>query len=195
MPAYRANTLRLKEHGFSLPEVLIAMAISSILLLSASRFLPGLQMAMVKQTRQQALEDEVWQRLATMGKHLQRAGFCRGTCAGQGLVIAAQDACFIVQWDGNGNGVWETSPPKEADQTGFRLQNGVLETRRGASSCGGKGWDKMTDPQRISIRAFSVVQQQRTGFAPALTLTLSASNTGHPDESVTARYSVTGFNL
>jgi prepilin peptidase dependent protein B len=42
-----------------------------------------------------------------------------------------------------------TSPASDADQTGFRLQNGVLETLRGATSCEGKGWDKMTDPNTV----------------------------------------------
>ena len=47
--------------GFSLLEVLIAMAISSILLLGASRFLPALQRGIFQQMRQQALEDDLWQ--------------------------------------------------------------------------------------------------------------------------------------
>ena len=50
------------ERGFSLLEVLIAMAISSILLLSSARFLPALQREILRNTRQLALEDEIWQR-------------------------------------------------------------------------------------------------------------------------------------
>lgn len=42
--------------GFSLLEVLIAMTISSILLLSTSRFLPGLQRGVLLQSGQQ----EAW---------------------------------------------------------------------------------------------------------------------------------------
>jgi type II secretory pathway component PulJ len=60
----------------------------------------------------------------------------------------------VVQWDANSNGRWETSPASDADQTGFRLQNGVLETLRGATSCEGKGWDKMTDPNTVNITLF-----------------------------------------
>nr|WP_318383854.1 prepilin peptidase-dependent protein [uncultured Enterobacter sp.] len=190
-----ANGKGSHERGFSLLEVLIAMAIGSILLLSASRFLPALHMAMLRQTRQQALEDEVWQRLYTVGKHLQRAGFCRGECSGQPLVIAAQGACVIVQWDGNSNGRWDVSPPKESDQTGFRLRNAALETLRGADSCDSKGWEKMTDPQMLHVEGFQVQQTATAGFAPELTVTLSASIVGHADESLSATYSVTGFNL
>ena len=40
-----------KEQGFSLLEVLIAMAISSVLLLGAARFLPALQRESLTSTR------------------------------------------------------------------------------------------------------------------------------------------------
>ena len=58
--------------GFSLLEVLIAMAISSILLLGASRFLPALQFGIMQQMRQQALEDDLWQQLFTVAKHCEQ---------------------------------------------------------------------------------------------------------------------------
>ncbi len=127
--------------GFSLLEVVLAMAIGSILLLSA-RFLPALQREIWHNTRQLSLEDEIWQRTYTVAKHLQRAGYCHGHCIGEGLHLAEQGQCVIVQWDGNNNGVWDTIPAKEADQTGFRMKDNVLETLRGATSCRGKGWEK-----------------------------------------------------
>jgi prepilin peptidase dependent protein B len=71
--------MSVNERGFSLLEVLIAMAISSILLLSSARFLPALQREILRNTRQLALEDEIWQRAYTVAKHLQRAGYCRET--------------------------------------------------------------------------------------------------------------------
>ena len=52
-----------KEQGFSLLEVLIAMAISSVLLLGAARFLPALQRESLTNTRKLALEDEIWLRV------------------------------------------------------------------------------------------------------------------------------------
>ncbi|MFX4315266.1 prepilin-type N-terminal cleavage/methylation domain-containing protein, partial [Enterobacter sp. 63] len=39
--------MSLKQRGFSLTEVLIAMLIGSILLLSTARFLPGMQRAVL----------------------------------------------------------------------------------------------------------------------------------------------------
>lgn len=75
--------MSVNERGFSLLEVLIAMAISSMLLLGAARFLPALQREILQTTRQLLLEDEIWQRAYTVAKHLQRAGYCRETAQGK----------------------------------------------------------------------------------------------------------------
>ena len=180
--------------GFSLLEVLIAMTISSILLLSTSRFLPELQRGVLLQSGQRELQDEVWQRLLAMGKQFQRAGYCAGHCQGQGVIIGRQGRCAIVQWDANSNGQWD-STASENDSTGFRLEAGTLETLRGATSCEGKGWDKVTNPDAIIIDTFQVVRQDVSGFSPVLTVNMRAASKSEPQTVVNASYSVTGFNL
>lgn len=184
-----------KQNGFSLTEVLVAMAISSVLLLSAVRFLPGLQLSLQTETTQQEIEEEIGLRLSGIGKHLQRAGFCAGTCTGEAVQISAQGECVIVQWDENSNGRWETVPPAAAEQTGFRLNAGALETLRGATTCRGKGWERITDPDRVTVVHFNVDKTQRAGFAPEFTLALSAAFSGPQGRVFQARHSVTGYNL
>lgn len=179
--------------GFSLLEVLIAMAISSILLLGASRFLPALQRGIFQQMRQQALEDDLWQSAFTIAKHLQRAGYCGGDgCVGEALQIAQQGACVIARWDSNSNGVWETAPADSADTIGFRLQSGVLETLRGVNTCNDKGWNKMTDPNTVTVTMFEVTRHVNSGYSPELFITLSAMAAGNIAASV--QYGVTGYN-
>jgi prepilin peptidase dependent protein B len=187
--------MSVKMQGFSLMEVLIAMAISSVLLLATSRFLPALQRAVLQQTRQQALEEEVWQRVYVVAKHLQRAGYCNGNCQGEPLQLERNGECLIVRWDANSNGVWDVSPVTDADSTGFRLNTGALETLRGAATCEGKGWEKMTDPGVFHVSRFAVTRTTHAGFAPQLTVALAASLTADPQTTVFAQYSVTGFNL
>ena len=165
--------------GFSLLEVLIAMTISSILLLSTSRFLPGLQRGVLLQSGQQELEDEVWQRLFAVGKQFQRAGYCAGHCQGQGMIIGRQGRCAIVQWDANSNGQWD-STASENDSTGFRLES---------------GWDKLTDPDRVLIEQFMVTKTDRAGFAPVISIELRARRKGELTAPFSARHTVTGFNL
>ena len=185
----------LKQQGFSLTEVLVAMAISSVLLMSAARFLPALQGAVVLLTKQQELEEELWLRINGIGKHLQRAGYCAGKCEGQPLTIGQRGECVIVQWDENSNGRWETLPSAAAEQTGFRLSDGALETLRGATQCGGKGWERITDPDRIRVQRFQVQRVSREGYAPTIYLTLAASVKGQRDGEIEVHHNVTGFNL
>ena len=187
--------MSVSERGFSLLEVLIAMVISSILLLSAARFLPALQREILQNTRQLVLEDELWQRIYTVAKHLQRAGYCRGNCIGEGLMISAAGDCVIVRWDANSNGVWDDIPAKEADAVGFRVQDKVLETLRGATTCVGQGWDKMPDPDSIQIEVFQVERLNISGFAPVLSLHLRGRSNAEPQKVIEVFYDVTGFNL
>jgi len=183
------------QRGFSLLETLLAMAIGSVLLLASARFLPGLQIALMQHTRLQTIEDDLWQRLRAVAKHLQRAGYCNGSCNGQPLFISAKGECVIAQWDANSNGRWEHSPLGEAEQTGFRLQSGVLEMRQGAESCEEKGWDKITDPATISVQRFTVLRQPQGILAPMLTVTLAAAPLNHPEEAISGTYSVAGYNF
>ncbi|WP_052282071.1 prepilin peptidase-dependent protein [Kluyvera genomosp. 1] len=179
--------------GFTLLEVLIAMAISSILLLGASRFLPALQFGIMQQMRQQALEEDLWQQIFTVAKHLQRAGYCAGDgCGSEPLYLAANGECLIARWDANSNGRWETVPADDADSIGFRLKSGMLETQRGAANCEGNGWYKMSDPASMTITRFQVIRNAHSGFPPEFFLTLSA--TSERGESANAQYSVTGYN-
>lgn len=183
------------QRGFSLLETLLAMAIGSVLLLASARFLPGLQIALMQHTRLQTLEDDLWQRLRAVAKHLQRAGYCRGSCSGEPLFISTKGECIIAQWDANSNGRWEGAPSNDAEQTAFRLQNGALETLRGATSCTGRGWEKITDPAQMRVDRFSVTRRQMAGFAPQLTILLAASLPGAAEKRVSGELTVTGYNL
>ncbi|WP_404684991.1 prepilin peptidase-dependent protein [Raoultella terrigena] len=187
--------MSLDARGFSLPETLIAMAIGSVLLLGTARFLPALQRQVLKQTQQHSLDNELWQRLYTVAKHLQRAGYCRGSCVGQPLQIAGSGDCVIVRWDSASDGVWNTSPEAMSDATGFRLRNGALETRRGATRCAEQGWERMTNPSAIEVTRFQVKRLDITGFAPEFSIVLAARSTVDARITAQAEYSVTGYNL
>jgi prepilin-type N-terminal cleavage/methylation domain-containing protein len=92
VPQRGERIVPLIPRGFSLAETLISMAISAILLMGAARFLPALQRQALRQTQQQSLDNELWQRVYTVAKHLQRAGYCAGQCEGQPLLIASGGA-------------------------------------------------------------------------------------------------------
>lgn len=63
MPQRQRRRVSVSRRGFSLAEALIAMAIGSLLLMGACRFLPALQRHILRQGEQLALENELWQRV------------------------------------------------------------------------------------------------------------------------------------
>ncbi|HFT3212421.1 TPA: prepilin peptidase-dependent protein [Klebsiella variicola] len=163
-----------REHGYTLMETLVTLTLMMILSVGG---LYG------------------WQRVHAVGKHLQRAGYCRGACGGAGLELAADGECLIVRWDANSNGRWETSPAAAAESTGFRLRDGALETLRGASDCRGGGWEKITNPAAIVVTRFSVQRQVTSGFAPELSVTLAARSAQQRGLTSEVEQRVTGYNL
>ncbi len=68
-----------------LAEALIAMAIGSLLLMGPAAFCLPCSVIFCARGEQLAPENELWQRVHAVGKHLQRAGYCRGACGGAGL--------------------------------------------------------------------------------------------------------------
>lgn len=183
-----------RERGFSLLEILIATAISSILLMGAARFLPALQRGVLEQARAQTVDDDIWQRTLAIARHLQRAGYCASRrCEGEAVRLGP--GCALIRWDTRQTNTGAEKAIENADVTGFRLRDGALETLRGAVSCEGKGWEKMTEPGRLRIEAFSVSRQQIAGFAPVFTVMLSARGRGRGASPVQASFSVTAYNL
>ena len=63
------------------------------------------------------------------------------------------------------------------------------------TSCEGKGWDKVTNPDAIIIDTFQVTRQEVSGFSPVLTVNMHAASKADPQTVVDASYSVTGSNL
>ena len=186
--------MQLNQTGFTLLETLIAMALSSIVLLGAGRLFPALQRGVLLQYQKENLRESLWQLAFGIGKHLQRAGYCHGVCKGKGLTLLKGGECALVQWDINSNGQWEPSGHAEAEATGFRLQNGSLETLKGAAACEGSGWEKITDPDLVAINHFSVTRLVRNSLQPLLEIKLGASLKGGA-QPVSLRHIVVGYNL
>lgn len=119
----------MSRRGFSLAEALIAMAIGSLLLIGACRFLPALQRHILRHGEQLALENELWQRVHAVGKHLQRAGYCRGVCGGAGLELAADGALETLRGasDCRGSGWEKITNPAAIVVTRFAVQHRLTE--------------------------------------------------------------------
>lgn len=186
--------MQLNQQGFTLLETLIAMALSSLVLLGAGRLFPLLQRAVLQQYHKELVQESLWQLAFSLGKQLQRAGYCHGNCSGQGLISNKGGECVLLQWDSNSNGRWEPSSHAEAEQAGFRLNGTDLETLRGATGCEGGGWEKLSDPATLVIQQFTVTRLARHAMPPLLIIDLAAASKNGQNR-VSLRHTVVGYNL
>ncbi|NWC61734.1 prepilin peptidase-dependent protein [Cedecea sp. P7760] len=182
------------QKGFTLLEMLIAMALSSVLLLGTSRLFPALQLEVLRQYGYVAQQEALWQMAFAIGKNLQRAGYCRGQCQGEGVKLTNQGGCVVVQWDANHNGRWDTAKDSQNEQTGYRLRNGNLETQKGVEHCEGSGWERMSDPAQSTVQHFSVTRQNRKTGRPLFLIKL-ASSLKQGGRAAEVNYVVSGENL
>lgn len=183
--------MSLKAQGFTLFEILIAMAIGSLLLIGAARTLPLLQAQNLRLLMQAQLHEELQQMMQTLEKAVRRAGYCNGTCQGKGLRIGRADgSCLLVRWDENSNGRWEGTGRDDSDFYGYRLRAKSLEMQRGVDNCEGSGWERLNDPRLMGISAFRLELRQRQ-----VLVTLSGFAKARPDISLTVEHWLEAGNL
>ncbi|MEN4710475.1 prepilin peptidase-dependent protein [Pantoea agglomerans] len=147
----------MKMAGFSLLEMLIALAISAVVMLSAGRFLPLLLAENAGVMQRAQLRQELQQMMATLEKAVRRAGYCQGECGSEALQI--RENCLLLRWDENSNGKWEGVSHAESDYYGYRLRQQQLEMQRGVDQCQSAGWERLSDPAFMTLEQFSVSQQ------------------------------------
>lgn len=180
----------MKQAGFTLLEMLIALAISGILMIGAARFLPALQMANLRTLMSIQLHEELRLMMSTLEKAVRRAGYCRGDCSGEALTINPQGNCLLLRWDENSNGKWEGVENENSDFYGFRLRDGNLEAQRGVERCDAGGWEKLNDPATTKMAEFLVVRAGQL-----VRLRLSGYILAFPQHPLTLESLVTTVNL
>lgn len=152
----------MKTQGFTLLEMLIALAVSSLLMLGAARMLPQLQTQSLRLMLHARLHEELQQIMHTLEKAVRRAGYCHGHCQGAGLQdTRGADGCLRVRWDENSNGQWEVAGHHNSEVWGYRLRASSLEMQRGIANCHGGGWERLNDPRTTGIDAFQVIRTGR----------------------------------
>ncbi|MEB5837811.1 prepilin peptidase-dependent protein [Pantoea dispersa] len=151
--------MRIAQGGFSLLEMLIAMAIGAVLMVSVGRFLPLLLEQNLRLQQRVQLQQELQQIAGSLAKALRRAGYCHGQCSGAALTLVSGGSCVLLRWDENSNGRWEGVGHSESDYYGYRLRNGQLEMQRGVDECNSNGWERITDPAFLTLSTFRVERQ------------------------------------
>ncbi|MGG4608923.1 prepilin peptidase-dependent protein [Providencia sp. Me31A] len=160
------NVDKVKQHGFSLVEMLIAMAISSLVCISAMSALPMLFKQTYRSYFQYQLDRDVRHVLLNMEKDFRRIGYCGNKyCEGEPIKITSKlfsqenNSCIIFAYDQDLSGKWVDRKPKvvDTDYFGYRFNNGKLESNRNVSHCDGTRWQSLFDANLINVKklAFS----------------------------------------
>ncbi|WP_264193502.1 prepilin peptidase-dependent protein [Mangrovibacter yixingensis] len=179
------------QSGFTLMEMMVALAISAVLLPSVLKVLPFLTLQVSRETQRMQLDDELWQLAFTVGKHIQRAGYCNGECVGAPIYL--QSGCLVVQWDSESTGKWPVLPAAQPAQFGFRINGESLQTSRGAQNCQQGNWERITDPEWMVLTLFTIVPSPHD---PAVfEVSLAGYLRRYPQVSLSVLHSVAGYNL
>ncbi|WP_434221079.1 prepilin peptidase-dependent protein [Pectobacterium aroidearum] len=150
---------RCKQRGFTLPEILLALSLGSLIMLSAAQLYPLLRSQSQDSAQLFRLEQLFSQVAMGIEKDIRRAGFCAGTCQGKAISMGnypgeAENSCLNVSYDLNRNGVWDGGEQQDAESFGYRLRGRALEIQSGAHNCQGDRWEKLFDPQEVVLTLF-----------------------------------------
>ncbi len=155
----RQPRLRSKQRGFTLPEILLALSLGSLIMLSAAQLYPMLRSQSQDSAQLFRLEQLFSQVAMGIEKDIRRAGFCAGICQGKAISLGnypgeVENSCLNVSYDLNRNGVWDGGEQQDAESFGYRLRGRSLEIQSGAHNCQGDRWEKLFDPQEVVLTVF-----------------------------------------
>src|SRR5471030_119042 len=168
-----------RSQGFTLPEMLIAISIGSMLMLSAAQLYPLLRQRSQSLSRHFQLDQLLRGTVFNIEKDLRRAGFCNGECKGKTVTFGnsegeRKNSCIIIVYDLNRNGRWDPPGSSEPDYFGYRLRQGGIETQRGTDSCTGGSWEKLLDPSEVQVTEFNVTESAASERGHLYSIVLSA---------------------
>jgi prepilin peptidase dependent protein B len=154
----------LKQHGFSLFEMMLSIAFSSLIFIGISTFYSQLQSALLKQNLNVHLQKNIHQGLVSIAKDLKRAGFIANKpekMNQQPIEINTTSNCYIFRYDSEirNDWVYNRKNPTKSDVFAYRFYKNNLEYKVGAINCEGINWEKIFDPHDIKITQFSISQQ------------------------------------
>ncbi|CQD37979.1 prepilin peptidase-dependent protein [Yersinia mollaretii] len=186
--------------GFTLPEMMLALSIGSMIMLGSAQVFPKLRQQISTLQQHYHLELVLSQAMATLEKDLRRAGFCHGECKGKSVTTQqypgeTTDSCLIVAYDLNRNGRWEGEKHQESEYFGYRLRNKALETQRGELNCAGGGWERVFDPKEVTVTHFSVRLLSEPASAQIYRVQLAGQSTSNAAVHHQLIYKIRGNNL
>ncbi|OCQ50775.1 hypothetical protein Ppb6_03872 [Photorhabdus australis subsp. thailandensis] len=174
-----------KQTGMTLLEVIVAMAIGSIILMAIAKSYPVFTRQIMELYQRYRLAYFVKQTLHIIEKDIRRAGYCQHYCDGNPIFInnksdESENSCLIIAYDLNINNRWERPEHSESEFFGYRLSNKSVEWKRGAGNCQENGWERLFDPNEIGIDSFTIEKLRTNDGLVFIKLMLIARWFKHP---------------
>lgn len=169
------------NRGFSLLEMLLALVLTSIIVISAMSFYPKFQMSIMRIYQQNRLEETTHQAITGLIKDIKRAGFIAGNpdnITQNAIEINPAKNCIILRYDAESTGKWRYNPqdPKTSDIFAYRYKNSNVEYQTGIIHCDGSGWEKLFDSAEVKITRLQFKQYNHY-IAVELMVSLRAHST------------------
>lgn len=157
----------LKQAGFSLLELLISLALSPIILLSAVAVYQPLQKGLIDYYQQFRLEQVIEHGLFDLSKEIKRAGFTvdiPNTIKSPAIVINPLGDCIVLYYDSQlqGNGSPQSAQSKALNTFAYRHNHHNIEYKSGTNACQSSQWEKLFDPNEIIISHFKLRKRHQT---------------------------------
>lgn len=151
----------LTSNGFSLIEILVSIALSSLIIMATTHFYPLLHNQMLQYYQQFRLEQTVQYALTGLIKDIKRAGFIANypeKMTEKALEINNDKNCIMIRYDSESHGEWRYNPSniKNSDLFTYSYSKNNLEYKTGAIDCNGSYWEKIFDPNEIEITQFLI---------------------------------------
>ena len=165
------------KSGFTLIELMIALAINAILL-SGLLYLFTANLAHYQRVVNiNRLNQQLQSTLELMANDIRRAGYWgnarndvgsatnNNPFVATGADLTISGSCILFTYDQNNNGTLPSiSSSVDDERYGYMLTNGAVQARPpgGTFACNATDWENITDPNVINITALSFTQTTKT---------------------------------
>jgi type IV pilus assembly protein PilW len=166
---------RADSRGFSLVELMVALAAGLFILAGATFLYAEVVRANATVLRTAHLQQTLWSLASTMADDVRRAGYwSRAELALDGAdangfapLHVVDGDCILYSYDEDGDDA--DGAPDPEDRHGFRLNDGQVQIKTSDASCGGGAcddcasgnWWFLTDPQAVRIGALTFSLAER----------------------------------
>ncbi|WP_334049463.1 potassium:proton antiporter [Alteromonas gracilis] len=186
--AHMHNSVHHRATGFSITELLVACALSGLLISIVASYAAQSHVALSSLQHATSLKEDMRALKSTISQHLGRAGFIEeanilspfialssGHAPASNVALSERstepsNSCITFSYDKNKDGAISQS---QGEVFGYRLNNKAIEYRVNGNTCEQGGWFDLTDPETLSVTQFSANRIHQSSWGSAYEIKIS----------------------